>query len=147
MRTTTLRPEFVEFIPEEISEGTLFISIRFRTAVHLCACGCGTRIATPLSPADWELIFDGETVSLWPSVGNWSLPCQSHYWIRHNRIDWSKRWSRSQIEAGRDRDRRAKQRYLGELDADADEGIDPTLDSPRRLRWAWLPRLRRRRTR
>jgi len=34
-------------------------------------------VVTPLSPTGWSLIFDGETVSLYPSIGNWNFPCRS----------------------------------------------------------------------
>lgn len=93
--------KFVSLIPEKIEAGILYISIEFKTAIHLCACGCGNEVVTPLSPSDWELIFDGESVSLYPSIGNWSLPCQSHYWIRKGGIKWAPTWSRTQIEENR----------------------------------------------
>ena len=65
----------------------------YATTTHLCACGCGNKVVLPLSPADWQLYFDGERVSLTPSIGNWQFPCQSHYWIRRNGIFWADRWS------------------------------------------------------
>ena len=107
-KLTTIRPEFVEFIPERLDEGVLYISIPYTTATHLCACGCGQEVVTPLSPLDWRMILDGETVSLKPSIGNWSFDCQSHYWIERDRIRWARRFSRTEIDAGRERDRRAK---------------------------------------
>ena len=33
-------------------------------------------------------MFDGRTISLNPSIGNWSYPCRSHYWIKGNRVVW-----------------------------------------------------------
>jgi len=69
-----LKREFVEFIPEELKEGTVYVSIRFATVSHLCVCGCKNKVVTPLRPADWKLIFDGKSVSLHPSVGNWGFP-------------------------------------------------------------------------
>ena len=59
-----LKHEFVEFIPEHLPEGTIYVSIRFATASHKCCCGCGKEVVTPLSPTDWKLTFDGETISL-----------------------------------------------------------------------------------
>jgi hypothetical protein len=109
-----LAHEFVEFIPEELQEGTLYVSIRFATVVHKCCCGCGTEVVTPLSPTDWKLIFDGKTISLDPSIGNWSLRCQSHYWIRCNRVKWASLWSLDEIEAERANDRQAKEHYYSE---------------------------------
>ncbi len=90
MRRTTIVHEFVEFIPSELKEGTLYISIPYATAVHLCACGCGIKVVTPISPPEWLLRWDGDTVSLHPSIGNWQFPCRSHYWIMRNRVEWAR---------------------------------------------------------
>lgn len=114
-RLTSLEHEFVEFIPDQIQEGRLYISLRFVVAIHKCFCGCGMEVATPLDPTDWKLIFDGKTVSLYPSVGNWSFDCQSHYWIENNKIVWAKKWTKEQIVANRAYDRRRK----GILDVDS----------------------------
>jgi hypothetical protein len=97
MKRSEIAFEFVEFVPKELDEGKLYISIEYATAVHRCCCGCGSKVTTPLAPDEWRLIFDGKTVTLEPSIGNWSFPCQSHYWIRRNRIAWSGRMSRKQI--------------------------------------------------
>jgi hypothetical protein len=98
MKRSEITFEFVEFVPKELEEGRLYISTEYATAVHRCCCGCGSKVTTPLAPDEWRLIFDGKTVSLEPSIGNWSFPCQSHYWIRRNRIAWSGRMSREQID-------------------------------------------------
>ncbi len=106
-----LKHEFVELIPVELQEGTLYISIRFATVTHLCPCGCKNKVVTPLKPTDWKLIFDGKTVSLHPSVGNWSFPCRSHYWVRNNRVQWEEDWPKERVDAGRAYDRRRKDKY------------------------------------
>jgi Family of unknown function (DUF6527) len=113
MKRRTIRPEFVELIPDVVGEGVLYISIPFATATHKCPCGCGEIVVTPIRPTDWTITWDGETVSLDPSIGNWSLPCQSHYWIIKNKVVWARKLSFSEIEAGRALDRRAKGRYFG----------------------------------
>lgn len=107
-RATTVSFEFVKYMPESLEEGRLYISIDFATAAHLCCCGCGQKVVTPLSPTDWELTFDRVSVSLSPSIGNWSFECQSHYWIEKNQVHWARRWARWEVEWGRFRDRRAK---------------------------------------
>jgi hypothetical protein len=107
----TLTHEFVEHLPDELTDGIIYISIPYATVAHKCCCGCGHEVVTPLSPTDWELTFDGRTVSLDPSIGNWSFPCQSHYWIIRNTVRWSRPWSQKEIEKGRARDRLAKKRY------------------------------------
>jgi hypothetical protein len=110
----TLTPEFVGEIPRDLEDGVLYVSMEFATVVHRCACGCGGKVVTPLSPTDWRITYDGEGVSLSPSVGNWSFPCRSHYVIRANRVQWAPPWSAKQIEAGRQRDRARKDAYYGE---------------------------------
>lgn len=105
--------QFVRAIPDELEEHTVYVSIDFATVAHLCLCGCGSEVVTPLTPTDWRLTFDGETISLDPSVGSWQLPCRSHYWIRRNRGHWSRPWSQEQVEAGREADTLAKARYYG----------------------------------
>jgi hypothetical protein len=108
-----IKHKFVEFIPEKIDDNTLYISIAYSTAVHKCFSGCGNEVVTPLTPTDWRLIFDGETISLEPSIGNWNLPCQSHYWIRESKIIWAKKWPRKWIEEGRLADERARRKHFG----------------------------------
>ena len=69
MTITSLQPAFSEYIPTDLDEGLLYVSMDYATASHLCACGCRSKIATPLGRADWVLTFDG-TVTLRPSIGN-----------------------------------------------------------------------------
>src|SRR4029079_16409973 len=80
---------FVEFMPKILDEGVLYVSMTYATASHRCFCGCGMKVVTPLSPTDWRLAFDGDSLSLHPSIGNWSYPCRSHYILRSNRIVWA----------------------------------------------------------
>lgn len=104
--------EFVEYIPEELKERTLYISKTYGTAVHKCCCGCGREVVTPLSPTGWQLTFDGKSVSLYPSIGSWSLPCRSHYFITENRAVWAPRWTQKQIARGRAQEAKRKDRYF-----------------------------------
>jgi len=108
-----LECEFVKSFPEKLRERTLYVSIEYATVSHKCCCGCGNEVVTPLSPTDWKLTYDGVSVSLFPSIGNWSFPCQSHYWIESNTVKWAGQLSRAQIEAGRAHDRQLKQRQYG----------------------------------
>lgn len=119
-----IRPEFVEFIPDNIKEGVLYISIRYGTATHMCTSGCGEIVVTPIKLTDWTLIWNGETVSLYPSIGNWSLPCRSHYWIRDNKIVWARKWDESEIELGREIDARNKAHYFNGKKRKGSENID-----------------------
>lgn len=110
-RVTSLRPAFVQYIPEALEESVLYISPENRTAAHLCCCGCRSEVMTPLDPAQWRIIYDGR-VSLQPSVGSWNLPCRSHYWIRHNAVQWAEPWTDARIAAARNAERqRIAQHY------------------------------------
>lgn len=114
MMRRSLTHRFVHFIPEVIEEGVIYISLEFATATHKCCCGCGEEVVTPLSPTDWQLTFDGQSVSLFPSIGNWGFRCQSHYWIERNRVRSAPSWSKREIDSGRAKDARAKRRYYGQ---------------------------------
>lgn len=107
MRPTFMQ-EFVDHVPSTLRDGTVYVSIRFATAVYKCACGCGKEVVTPIRTTDWQLTFDGETISLHPSIGNWNLPCQSHYFIKRDTIQWVPLWSPAQIKAGLAQERREK---------------------------------------
>lgn len=74
MTTTRYTPEFVESFPTPLAAGVFYVSLEYNTCAHLCACGCGDEAVTPLSPAQWSFTYDGESISVRPSVGNWSLP-------------------------------------------------------------------------
>ena len=112
MRQTDLSHQFVEFIPERLEQGVLYISQRYGTAAHKCCCGCGEEVITPLNLTDWSLRIEGDVVTLHPSIGNWSFACRSHYWIRRNKVIWAGQMSAKQIKRGRVTDRATKQAYF-----------------------------------
>jgi hypothetical protein len=137
-RQASLKHTFVEFIPDKLESGTLYVSMAFATVAHKCCCGCGSEVVTPLSPTDWKLIFDGKSVSLEPSIGNWSFPCQSHYWITGGKIRWSRQWSEDEVASGRAAARLAKERHFERSAAlsDGDRKDKPKRKLWRRL-WKW----------
>ena len=101
-RMNSLTHEFVTYIPETLDEGMLYVSIPFATIAHMCCCGCGNEVVTPLDPDGWKMTFDGKTISLSPSIGNWGLDCQSHYWISRNQVLWARHLPNEVIASGRD---------------------------------------------
>lgn len=111
MRHTLLEPRFVKGVPRDLEPGILYVSMEYATVVHSCCCGCGQEVVTPLTPTDWRLTFDGETISLLPSVGNWNLPCRSHYVIKSNRVIEAGSWDKTKIEAEQKRDKTAKTKF------------------------------------
>src|SRR5262245_35873083 len=131
-----LKSEFVEFMPNDLDDETIYISIPYATVSHKCCCGCGLRVVTPLSPTGWILTFDGESVSLTPSIGNWSFPCRSHYFVTRNRVKWAPRLSRAEIEAGRKNDRRVREEYYDAAPVQRRSADDQEpIRWWRRLRW------------
>lgn len=109
---TILRPEFVEFLPKELAEGILYISLKYNAVGHKCPCGCGNLVFTPLSPVDWQLFYDGMGVTLQPSIGNWSYKCKSHYWIIKNEVHFAQKWSDWKIEKVRKKDAKDIERFF-----------------------------------
>lgn len=137
-----LDTRFVTTIPDRLDEGTLYVSMEYATVAHRCCCGCGLEVVTPLSPTDWKLTFDGVSISLRPSIGNWSFKCRSHYWIDKNTVRWADQWSDTQINAGRAQDIRTKETYFGVPEAPSKPAIPavgrtPTKGIFRRF-WRWI---------
>ena len=113
MKFDRLEHCFCKHIPELIEPGVLYVSMEYTTATHCCCCGCGEEVVTPFTPTDWIMMFDGEAISLWPSVGNWTLTCRSHYVIRDGNVIEARPWTDEEIAAERRRDRAAKAQYFG----------------------------------
>ena len=107
-----LKHEFVEYIPDKLKDGTVYVSMAYATVAHKCCCGCGNEVITPISPTDWKLIFDGESISLYPSIGNWNFTCKSHYWIECNMVKWAPKWPQDRINVGRVHDTFIKEKYF-----------------------------------
>ncbi len=128
MKHDVLEPRFVKAVPRDLEPGVLYVSMEYGTVVHSCCCGCGFEVVTPLTPTDWRLTFDGESVSLWPSVGSWNLPCQSHYVIDNNRVREALQWSTVRIEAERTRDGQVKAKFYARQAAI--EAIDAPVIAP-----------------
>lgn len=114
MKPKAVTHQFVERFPNNLEKETLYISIDFATAAHLCCCGCGQKVVTPFSPTDWRMTFDGEAISLEPSIGNWNFACRSHYFLRRNKVVWAGDMSSESIEVGRARDRMVKAKQYGD---------------------------------
>ena len=91
----------VDYLPKELEEGVLFYSEEYSIAAHLCACGCGNTVYTPVKAGEWSIRKEAAGPSLKPSIGNWNLPCRSHYWLQNGCVEWSYAWSDERIEAGR----------------------------------------------
>jgi hypothetical protein len=135
-----LDTEFVTSVPDRLAEHTLYVSMEYATVAHKCCCGCGLEVVTPLSPTDWKLTYDGVSVSLHPSIGNWNFPCRSHYWIDKGKVRWAGDMTQEQIDGVRAHDRRAKARYFSQP-AQTIKSVSPlTPSEPKGGFWSWLSR-------
>ena len=117
-------------MPKDLQAGVLYVSEEFFTAAHLCACGCGTKIRTPLGPTEWSVEEDLQGPTLWPSVGNWQHACRSHYWFHDGEVVWGDAWSPAQVASGRGQEQERRRAYY--------DAFYPTSRS-RRL-WNWFKR-------
>ena len=96
-----MKAAWVDEIPAELETDYLYISVPYRTTCHLCACGCGERVVLRLSPRHWQVMFNGSTVSVYPSIGRWQSNCRSHYWIIEGRVAWGAQWSEERVRRNR----------------------------------------------
>jgi hypothetical protein len=101
-------------MPAVLQPGIVYFAEEFGAAAHLCACGCGTKIRTPIAPTEWSLTEEPEGISLWPSIGNWQHPCRSHYWITRGEVEWAGPWSDDQVLRGRAREAARREQYFAE---------------------------------
>jgi hypothetical protein len=111
MRAERITPRFVEFVPDALEHGVVYIAIAYGAVIHACCCGCGEKVATPLGPAEWSLTYNGEEITLDPSIGNGALPCRSHYFITRNEVRWARPLSKAQTTAALQRDATAVAEY------------------------------------
>lgn len=107
-----MRREDVRSMPPSLEPGVLYVSREFETAAHLCACGCGRKVRTPLGPTEWEISVGANGPSVWPSIGNWQFPCRSHYVISDGAIEWAPAWTPAQIARGRNREAARRSRHF-----------------------------------
>jgi hypothetical protein len=85
---TNIRLQEVDYMPSIFEQGVLYVSNEYQIAGHLCACGCGQKVWTPLGPVDWSVMMDKKGPSMRPSIGNGQLNCKSHYVIRNGSVLW-----------------------------------------------------------
>ena len=128
-----IRLERVGYMPTMLEPGVLYVSEEFGAAAHLCACGCGSKIRTPLGPTEWSLENTAAGPTLQPSVGSWQLACQSHYFITGGEVTWAPQWTADEIAEGRRQEDERRRQYYEALDRKRGGAV-------RRLR-RWLQRL------
>lgn len=105
----------VQYIPNELDPDILYVANEFDIAVHLCPCGCSSKIKTPLGSTEWALKETPDGPTLRPSIGNWQIPCQSHYWITKGEIKWAEKWDKERIRRGREFEETRRESYYESL--------------------------------
>lgn len=140
-RVERLRLARVQYMPKVLEPGVLYASKEFGAAAHLCACGCGAKIRTPLGPTEWNLEETSDGPSLSPSVGNWQQPCRSHYWIWRGEVEWHGDWTEAQVQTGLRREHQRRKAYF----ADREKQRCSQTRSPGRRIWNAIKSLVRRR--
>src|SRR5258708_4903846 len=106
----------VHYMPKELKPGVLYVSEEFDIAMHLCACGCGSKVKTSLGPTEWSVEETKSGPNLRPSVGNWQQASQSHYWIDRGEVVWAEKWTEEEISAGRRNEQELRSEYYSALD-------------------------------
>jgi len=114
MKIDRIRLELVEFMPATLKPGVLYVSEKYRTAAHLCACGCGEKIRTQLGPLGWKFTNQRQGPSLYPSIGNWQKPCRSHYFIKMGLVVWATSLSEAEVLYGRQAEMKHRDDYFRE---------------------------------
>ncbi|MCA9905541.1 MAG: hypothetical protein KC547_16915 [Anaerolineae bacterium] len=129
-KVSSLKIQYVDTMPQQLDAGILYVSKKYKTAMHLCCCGCGNKVATPLKPGGWQLSVTNGLPTLHPSVGNFSFPCQSHYIISSGNVQWARQWTDAEIAAGRARDQAVREAHY-------DRAADPWWVRV----WNWIKKL------
>lgn len=128
-----IRLQRVHYMPKTLEAGVLYVSEEFCTAAHLCACGCGSKIRTPLGPTEWSFKETPLGPTLHPSIGNWQQACKSHYLIIEGKVIWANQWTPEEIKAGRYAEESRRKTYYDALDSRSSGYL--------RKFWNWLKNL------
>ncbi len=110
-----LEHKFVDFMPKEYEQNVLYVSMEYKTVTHLCCCGCGKKVVTPIAPHSWKITYNGQGITLYPSIGNWDFNCKSHYWIRDSQVQWANDWDEDKIQATKIQLNNAKLKYSSRM--------------------------------
>lgn len=88
MTSDTIETVYMDRIPSDIEQGKLYVSRECKVAIHLCACGCGEKVITPIDKQGWIFADNDGKPTLSPSIGNFEFPCKSHYFVSDGKIIW-----------------------------------------------------------
>jgi len=84
-----MKVNLVKYIPNELEKDIIYLSLEYETAIHLCPCGCGEKVVTPLDVNyGWKYEYDEDSnlLTLSPSLLNkW---CNTHYYIVNSEVNY-----------------------------------------------------------
>lgn len=78
------------------------------------------------------------SVTLNPSIGNWSYPCRSHYFIQANRVVWASQFSEAQIQRVQAADQRAVARHVARSQKNHHSGLGDQIAKAFVVLWRFL---------
>ena len=82
-------------VPDHIEKTIYVVGSTPKWVVFDCPCNKDHRLKVPLMKSvspHWRLTRHVGTISLWPSVSVADGPCESHFWLRENCVEWA-RWA------------------------------------------------------
>ena len=101
MKINKFKVEFVDKIPLNLKNGILYVCLNCNVIVHRCACWCGQKTVTPIDKKyGWVIKYDGQAITLRPSIGNFNIPCKSHYYITNNKVEWLEKYQQKNNKKG-----------------------------------------------
>jgi Family of unknown function (DUF6527) len=112
---TDFRLAKVHYVPAALESGVLYVSEEYKIAMHLCACGCGSKVPVSLGPAGWTVTERNGRPTIRPSIGNGQLPCRSHYLISDGKVEWAPTMSAAQTVAALKSDHGRREAYYRDL--------------------------------
>ena len=79
--------EAVERIPNQMREGVVYHTHKFKLAALLCACGCRHRVML-LVPESHQVTSENGLATIRPSIAVCDGRCKSHYFVTAGQVEW-----------------------------------------------------------
>lgn len=93
-------------LPYDTNNDTLYYSPRYSLVKFLCPCGCKHEIVlrtaeeVDVPGRKWKVQVVDNKMSLWNSIWvNWEGGCQSHFFIKDNKVIWVSDYKQEEIYA------------------------------------------------
>ena len=76
--------EYVDTVPDHMIQDIIYVSYKYKSAMHLCLCGCHHKAVTPFNAkfgSNWTITIVDDKVTFTPSILNTNCPNNCHYVI------------------------------------------------------------------